>query len=234
MTTTTVSPPDGSPAGGSAARLLTLTANLLPPEVIEQRQVTRIRWVVLIALVTALVLLAAGYGIATYRSSVEQDRVEVAESEALILRQQQRVYQEVISAQTQSKAINSQLSTLVATDVDWAKLFGALRAVAPRGLALTSVGVALTDPATASGTTSTAAGLPSADGTVPIGTVTISGVSASKVAIAAYVDALGTVTGIGNTLLSGVTDQQAGTDFTLRADLSPVALSHHYTSTPSD
>lgn len=237
--TTMISPSGATPTDASAARLLTLTANLLPPEVIERRQVVRLRQIVLISLGTALVLLATGYAIASHRSSSEQDKVDTAERQALVLRQQQRGYTELVDAQTQSTTINRQLATLLATDVEWARLFGSLRAAAPRGLALTSLGVALTDPTTGgdtgSGTGSTtASGLPSADGTSPIGTLTISGTSSSKAAIANYLDTVATVTGVGNTLLSGVTDQDSGADFTLRADLSPVALSHHYTTASSD
>ncbi|GAA3384546.1 PilN domain-containing protein [Cryptosporangium minutisporangium] len=215
---------------GSAHRLLTLSANLLPPEVVQQRQVGRIRLIVLAALGTVLVLLAAWYALAHWQSARQEEKLAAAETEAIGLRQQMRAYSELINAQTQSTQINNQLSTLLATDVQWSTLLARLRAAAPRGLELTGVSIALTDPTTGGSSTTTASGLPSSDGKTPIGSLTINGTSTTKSAIAGYVDSLGKVSGVGNVLLAGVTDQEDGSNFTLRADLSPTLLSHHYTS----
>ncbi|SHN20926.1 PilN domain-containing protein [Cryptosporangium aurantiacum] len=230
--TTAVSPPVPD---GSTHRLLALSANLLPPEVVQQRRLVRIRLVVLASLGTVIVLLAAGYAVAHWQSTRQEQKLADAQTEAIVLHQQMRAYDELVTAQTQTTKIDTQLAKLLATDVQWATLFGKLRAAAPRGLDLTGVSVALTDPTTqgtsgGSSSTTTASGLPSADGKTPIGSLTINGTSTTKTAIAGYVDSIGKVTGVGNVLLAGVTDQDDGTDFTLRADLAPTLLSHHYTS----
>lgn len=223
---------------GPPSRLLSLRADLLPSEVVERRQVVKVRLIVLIVLATVVVLLAAWFGLASWQVSRQESKLAATETEAIRLRAQQRQYSELISAQTQSTKINSQLATLLKTDVQWSTLISKLRAAAPRGLDLTAVSVALTDPttqgSTGSGSTTTASGLPSEDGAAPIGSLTMSGTSTTKTAIAYYVDAIGKVPGIGNVLLSGATDQEAGTDFTLRADLSPTLLSNHYQAAAGD
>lgn len=221
----------------STTRLLGLSANLLPPEIKDNRRIVLVRWVTLVALATVVVLLGAWYAVTWYQTSQERDKATEAETIALSLRQQQRNYHELIAAQSQTALLNSQLKSLLATDVQWATLFTALRAAQPKGVALTNLAVALADP-TASGAgavstsanLSTASGLPSADGSTPIGALTIGGTGTTKGVIAAYVDAMGTVPGVGNTLLSGVTNNDTtGVDFTVRADLSKAALSGYYT-----
>lgn len=219
----------------STLRLLGLTANLLPPEIKENRRIALVRWVTLAALATVVVLLGAWYAFTWYQTSTERDKATGAEEVELSLRRQQRDYHELIAAKSETALINGQLKTLLATDVQWATLFTALRAAQPKGVALTNLSVAMADQtANGAGSTSsglhTASGLPSADGGAPIGALTIAGTSTTKGAVAAYVDAMGTVPGVGNTLLSGVTNSdKAGVDFTFRADLSKAALSGNYT-----
>ncbi|MFG1925876.1 hypothetical protein [Cryptosporangium sp. NPDC048952] len=217
---------------GPPARLLSLRADLLPSEVVERRQVVRIRLAVIVVLGTVVVLLAAWFALASWQVGRQENKLESTETEAITLRTQQRQYSELIGTQTQSTKINGQLATLLKTDVQWATLIAKLRAAAPTGLDLTNVSVALVDPttqgSTGSGSVTTASGLPSKDGAAPVGSLTITGTSRTKTAIAGYVDTIGAVPGIGNVLLAGVTDQEDGSDFTLRADLSPTLLSHHY------
>ncbi|TQS45394.1 PilN domain-containing protein [Cryptosporangium phraense] len=219
-----------------ASRLYALGANLLPPEIEQQRQFVRIRLIVLASIGTVIVLLAAWFALAKWETSRQDSKLADAETEAIVLRQQQRQYSELITAQTQSTKIGNQLSTLLATDVTWSTLLTKLRAATPTGLDLTGITVTLTDPTTqgttgGNSTATTASGLPSKDGKTPIGSLTITGSSTSKPAIATYADAVGKLPGVGNVMLSGVTAQDDGSDFTLRVDLSPSLLSHHYSTT---
>ncbi|MFI5953675.1 PilN domain-containing protein [Cryptosporangium sp. NPDC051539] len=223
-------------SGASTHRLYALGANLLPPEIAQQRQVVRIRLIVLASIGTVIVLLAAWFALSKWQTSRQEGRLADAETQAIVLRQQQRQYGELINAQTQSTRINNELATLLATDVQWSTLFAKLRAAAPGGLELTGITVALTDPTTqgttgANTTATTASGLPSADGKTPIGSLTINGTATSKPAIATYADAIGKLPGVGNVMLSGVTVQDGGSDFTIRIDLSQSLLSHHYSIT---
>jgi Tfp pilus assembly protein PilN len=221
----------------STARLLSLSANLLPPEIKERRRMLAARSSMVAALILVLLVLVAWYAYALYQKHDQQNQLDAAGTQTLNLRQQQHSYDQLLNAQTRTALINVQLKTLLATDVQWAKLLTAVRAAQPKGVALTSLAVALSDPTAASAGTvssssiSTASGLPPKDGKTPIGALTIGGTSTTKAAVAQYVNALGAVAGVGNTLLSGVTDSdKSGIEFTLRADLSPDALSHHYTS----
>jgi hypothetical protein len=221
----------------STARLLRLTANLLPPEIHEHRRGVIIRWAALAAGAAVVVLLVGWYGYAWAQSVRQQDQLTQAGGEKLSLQRQQRAYSSLLAAQTATASINGHLKTLLATDVQWATLFTALRAAQPKGVELTSMGVALNDQtASTAGSVSTstsvdsASGLPSADGLASIGALTVTGKSPTKAGVAAYLDALGAVPGVGNTLLSGVTESHTeGVQFTLRADLSKSAYSGYYT-----
>jgi len=228
--TTTVGP-NVTDGDGARTRLLSLVADLTPPEVGEKRRLARVRLIVLASLGTVLVVLAAWFAVSSWQAGRQQTALAAAETEAIGLRQQQRQYSELINAQAQSTRIDTQLATLLKTDVQWATLLGRLRAAAPRGLSLSSLAIALTDPTTqaaGSSAASAASGLPANDGKTPIGSLTVSGDATTTTAIAGYVDAVAEVPGVGNVLLSGVNDEGGTTNFTLRADLRSTLFSNHY------
>jgi len=207
--------------------LLAVGVNLLPPEITAVRHVRKVRRLVVVSLAGFTVLMLAWYGLATFQTSVARDELTAAEDEAHSLLQQHKKYNDLTNAQTQSSAISAQLAGLLATDLRWSELVRTLHAAAPAGVDVESVSSVLAEGAgtTVADPASRAKDAPR----VTIGTITVSGIAASKSDVAAYLDALDKVARVANPLVADVMEQGRGVQFTVRLDITSDALGGRYT-----
>jgi hypothetical protein len=214
---------------GRAYRIIRIGANLLPVEIVVARRMHKIRWIVITSLILFIGLLAAWY-LRDYRHTGEAEvRVGQAQDQVQHLQRQQRQYAEVVSVQADSKSIRTQLSTLLASDVQWAKLMGEVQAAAPSGVSL----VALLCTVNVGDTPPDQAGhLPSTTTDKTVGAVTVVGTGPDKVTVAGYVDALAKVPGLANPQVSDIALQDGRVRFTVRLDVTAARLGGRYT-TPS-
>jgi len=239
---TTLKPPKPAWSTERMLRILPIAANLLPLEIIDSRRVRKVRRIVLAALVAFVVLLAGWFAQVSYQTSAARRNLTTAEGDAERLLRQQRAFDDVVGTRAESEAIGAQLSSLLATDLRWSRILSSLRRAAPPGVMVTGAFSALTArsnaaaPGAGSGAGSNAAGsqLPSTSGEKSIGTLTITGSGVSKAEVAAYLDALAKVPGLGNPLLSAVTLQNGVLNFTVRLDIASSALGGRYTSASRD
>jgi Tfp pilus assembly protein PilN len=223
-------PPEPAATAERAPRMLTIAANLLPPEIVESRRGRKVRRIVVSALAAFIALLAGWYSLASYQTSLARDDLSSAQSDVERLARLQKPFAELISAQNESRSIDVQLSALLAGDLQWSRLLSSLRAAAPQGVQITSVTSALAAGADGAGGSSGSAGsrLPSTSTEKLVGTITITGTATSKVAVAAYVDALAKAPGLANPLLDSANQRGPLFDFTVRLDITGSALSGHY------
>jgi hypothetical protein len=216
-------------ATGRAPRPLSIAANLLPAEIVDARRGRKLKRLVLSALLMFAVLLAGWDVQASYRTSAARSVLTGAEDTAERLLGQQRAFADVVSIQAESNAIRTQLGALLADDLQWSRLLAAVQGAAPGGVLLTGVTAALT-PGTAGGAVASQAGqLPDTTGKKLIGTLTVSGSAASKAQVAAYVDALAKVPGLGNPLLGSANVRDGALQFSVRLDITAAALAGRYT-----
>ena len=217
--TTTKTPARPDPSANGALRILPISADLLPSEILDNRRGRKVRRIVLIALAGLVVAIAAWYGEARYQSWVAGTAVVTAEENALQAQRQQRDFAELVATRAESQAINTQLGGLLATDLRWSELLSSLRAAAPPGVEVTSAVGTLVE-----------AGAEPADGatTEAVGKLTVTGTGTTKAGVAAYVDALAGVTGLGNPLLNSVTDQEGELQFTAQFEITTSALGGRY------
>ncbi|HYN95420.1 MAG TPA: PilN domain-containing protein [Pilimelia sp.] len=218
----------------------TITANLLPPEIIDARKGRKVRFTVLAAVGGVFLLLAGWFGVALYRTSTAEDRLASTQVEEQNLNNEEKRYGELVRAQQQSGAIEVQLSTLLAGDVRWSALLSAAQSAAPAGVRVTGVTGTLADSTLAGGRGGNPAGnsggdtgagqvrLPNTSGKELIGQLTITGTGTDKARVAAYVDALGRVERIANPMLGDATAVSGGVQFTVRVDITKDALSGRY------
>jgi Tfp pilus assembly protein PilN len=236
---TTLTPPERAPAGAGLAdaeptnlaplampdehslRVPDIAADLLPVEVFEARRGRQVRRFVLGALAVFTLLLGGWYAVATYQTVVARNALEGAQDDAQRLTLRQRAYADLVTAQAESTAINSQLAALMADDLQWAKLLSSLQDAAPSGVRLTGVTGALS--------TGTAAGTSTGTPANAIGSLNLTGTAGTKALVAAYVDALGKVAGVANPLLGDITTQGTTLNFTIRMDIMKAALGGRYT-----
>ncbi|HLL66662.1 MAG TPA: hypothetical protein VK453_13105 [Micromonosporaceae bacterium] len=222
------------------ARMLTIAANLLPPELIEARQSRTLRRLVVTGLAGFVGVLAVAYGVAAVTTSVARSNLEDSQSQAQTLTQQQRDFDDVVRVQAESAAIRGQLATLLANDMQWAPFLTSLQVAAPRGVRVTTVTGALVPPPAAPAPDPAATDAAARAGTVAapppksaalkvIGKLTISGNGTTKADVAAYIDALGKVPGVANPILGSATLLEGAYGFTILLDITNAVLDGRFT-----
>jgi hypothetical protein len=225
--TTTLTPP-GAAGTERNPRMPLVSADLLPAEIVHARLARKVRRAVLTGLVAFTVVLIAWCGIATLQTRHARGDLEAGQAQAATLRAKQQAYNEVISVQAQSAALDARLAELMAKDLQWAALLSAVQQLAPHGVQLTAVTGNL--PTESTGASSATVALPNTTGEDVIGKVTVTGTGASKALIAGYVDALSRLAGLGNPVVSGVTFADGALQFTANLDITASMLGGRYTS----
>jgi hypothetical protein len=216
--TTVVEPEPTVAPGGEAIRFVSVTANLLPDEIVGARSGRKLRRIIAIALAVVVLIVAALTYFARSGTSSAQSNLDGVQSQGLQLLHEQAQYTPVVNAQSKSAAIEKQLASLMAGDVDWPKLLTAINAAAPTGVTVTGVtGNASTTAAGVASSTGGASVL-STSANAAIGTIALSGVGTDPTQIAAYLDALSKVTGIEVPYPAGVSAQDGG-GYTFTANL---------------
>ena len=227
--------PEMSPAAlpaQPAIRYPAVFANLMPEEVIIGRRARKLRQQILVALGVLVVLLAAWFGYSVLQTSNTKSDLASANRTTADLQAQQLKFAPLLLAQQQSATITSKLSSIMRSDVPWAKLLDGLRRAAPKGVNVGSISASLVSTGSQS-TSSTGGGLDvlNNSGKGAIGTLTMSGSASDKSSVATYVEALPGVTGVAAAFPESV--QGAGTSYTwtITAILTTDALGGRYSTT---
>jgi hypothetical protein len=222
---TTVAPAQAAPTPGidNPLRITPIAADLLPAEVAQSRHTKRVRRLVVFALVVFVALLGAWYGGEYLRTEVQRADLSAAQDTVTDLKVRQKKYNGLVRIQAQTAAIDAQLATLMANDVQWATLIASVRQAVPAGVELTGVNATVNLAGGAVGDRSSSGGQQAA-----IGTLTVNGYGPSKPAIAQYVDALGKLTGYANPFLTSAAAETGQIAFSVRVEVSRVALDSRF------
>ncbi len=199
----------------------------------ESRRGRKARRAALSGLAGFAVLLGAWYGLVWQKTSTVRSGLASAQDDVTRLQRQQDAFAAVVNAQAQSRAIRTQLGSLLGNDLRWSALLSSVRSAAPRGVVLTGLSGTLASQSASTGAaaSTTAAQLPGPAGAKAIGTLTITGAATSKVAVAAYLDALASLGRVDNPVLSTVALQGELFSFSVRVDITRSALGGRYTPT---
>jgi Tfp pilus assembly protein PilN len=225
--TTAVATPETKP-DLDPLRVLHITANLLPAEIIDARRERKLRRIIAACLVVVLALLAVWDIQARRQTSDAQAELNKAQDVVRGLQVQQRTYANLSTTKSQAKAITDELKVLMANDLQWSDLLPALRAAAPAGVTLTSIVGTMTAGAAGAASAATVPGVTSANG---VGNISLVGLSPDKLRIASFVDALGHVAGLANPYLTNVVAQSGGLlQFTIQVELTSAVLGGRYSA----
>jgi Tfp pilus assembly protein PilN len=200
-------------------RILPIAANLLPLEIRDSRHTRKVRRLVITVLVGFLVLITAWYGMARYETSLAKDDLTRVEDSTRGLNRQQNAFSDLAQTRAESNAISQQLTVLLADDLRWSTLLVSLRSAAPARVEVDAVTGALNPANTATADTPTDT----------IGSITLTGTAPSKAAVAAYVDALGKVSGLANPFPTSANEEEREVSFTVTLDITRAALGGRYT-----
>ena len=221
---TTLMPVDPAVNAQRANRVLSISANLLPDELIAGRRARRIRtWVVVIVVIVAA--LCGGWIVMANRDKQAADEeLTAATSEMAELQRSQNKYSGVVQLRNETKLLKSQLKTAMANDLDWAGMLTMLRSTGePLKIEVDGVNGTLPNAEAGNGSSS-AATLPSTSKSDTVAAVIITGTAPDKEAVAAYVDALGEEDELANPYVTSVTANKGDVTFSLTVDITRDAL----------
>lgn len=228
MATTTLMPLDPALSPQRVSRVLTISADLLPDEIVAGRRARRTRAWVLVVLMLVLAGMGGWYALAEQELRAATDERTTVTDEATALQRRQNDFAPVVDVQAETTSITKQLSTLLANDLPWATLTDTLRDTGTNA-GVTVGGMSGTLKSADAGA-SGAVSLPSTGGTTTIGTVTVTGTAPDKPSVAKYVDSLADLTIVANPYLTSVAESDDEVQFSLTVDISAEALCGRFTT----
>ncbi|MFI5492844.1 PilN domain-containing protein [Actinoplanes sp. NPDC051859] len=193
---TALMPVDPAVSQQRTNRLLTISASLLPEEVVNHRRTRRVR--ALVILFVIVVALACGAWV-VHEKRLEQEasaELDAVNIEVVDLQRAKNKYANVVKIQNEGAELKRELETVMGNDLNWAALVLLLRTVGPENL--TVEGISGKIPEVSGPETSTSGTLPSTSKAGAIGTLTVTGTAKDKKTIAQYVDNIAEETTVGN------------------------------------
>lgn len=210
-----------------STRILTISANLLPEEVVAARQARRTRGLVLIVVALVAALCVSWFGLAYHQKQQADEDLTAATTAVTDLQNDQREFTETLQVQADTKRLNEQLTAVMADDLDWAALLTTLRDAGAPDITISGVNGRLSKSDNASSSTTVLPG----SATDTVGSLVVSGKGPDKRAVAAYVDALARQTVVTNPYVTSVaSEEEGGVTFSLRVDITHAALCGRFTT----
>jgi cytoskeletal protein RodZ len=212
--TTVLMPLDPSVSPQQAARVLSIRADLLPPEIRDGRRARRTRGFILISLTVVVALLGSWFWIAVQ----DLDAARAENSDAFsaltdVQRTQQKdpEVQGLIKTENGITLLTKELKAVLANDLSWANLLDLIRAKA------TAENVKVAEITAALGEDPTA-------GSGAVGSLTVTGTAENKKVVAAYVDALSDLTDVSNPFVSSIASDEDQVSFSITVSITDKSL----------
>jgi Tfp pilus assembly protein PilN len=205
--------------------------NLLPPEIVEDRRLTRLKKVLGGGLLVVVAACAGGVAWAQAGVSAAQEDLDAAHARGALLQQEQAKYAQVPRILGLMDDAAADRERAMTDDILWYGFLSDLSLTTPRGVSLQSLEMTLDD-----GTSSP----PSSDPLTPagIGHVTFSGKAQHFPDVAAWLEAVATLHGLDGSALQTATRGSNGTTsgttggngitFTSTIQVTSNALTHRY------
>jgi hypothetical protein len=210
-----------------------IVANLIPPEILQARRVRAIRKMVAYLLCVLVLIAAIGYGFAWYRSQQAAETLAAEQTRTAQLLAQQKRYADVTLLQGTVAGVRTELSQLLASDVDMSALVTSVLAQLPAGATVSQLAVTMSPPAGQQAKVNPASGTGSLDtsGRPHIGLITVTGQALRVPDVSALVDRLGALPGFLDPYPTSNTTNDKGTLFTIQFTINDSLLSHRYDMT---
>jgi hypothetical protein len=230
MVTTTLMPLDPALSPQRIARVLTISADLLPDEIVAARRARGTRTWVLIALGLVVLLLAGWFLQANHQRNDATLELEDITNQTAATQRDQNKYRDVVEVRNDIDALTLDLKTLTVGDLPYSTLLNSLR-TSGTAAKVKITGLTATLNSTKTGVPAPVAALPTDPSPAIIGTVVINGTAPDKRAVAAYADKLASLSAVANTYVTSVaTTKTAGVTFNLTTDIISAAACGRYTT----
>jgi type II secretory pathway pseudopilin PulG len=223
MTTTALMPVDPSVSPQQAARVLTIRADLLPPEIRDGRRSRRIRSLIVIVVLLIVAAIGAWYWQAADAKKIADQEYEETFQTLTTTRAAQKTdeFKALVEYQDGDEALKTELTAVLANDLSWTNLINLI------GDEAEAQDVGITE--ITGGLVAKVAGT-EPDGTV--GSLDISGVAEDKRRIANYVNALGDLKHVTNPFVTSVTKEKENNvySFSITVAITDKALCGRFTT----
>lgn len=224
--------PSTRPRPGDEARTVTVFANLLPEEVVAGRRLRGLQRNIVAGLAGLIVLLIGVYAFSWWQTENSRADLSGQQQRTTVLQNRLKDYAPLLAAQAQAAGIGQTLTTLMTNDLSWRDLINRMEQQAHRDVVITGVTGTVIDP-TATTTTPSGLELLNESGQKVAGTLTITGTSHTKSALAAFVDRLGAVRGVTVPLPASVTAAAGSLTYSINALITADALGGRFSGTPT-
>ncbi|BAL86120.1 hypothetical protein AMIS_9000 [Actinoplanes missouriensis 431] len=215
--TTVLMPVDPSVSPQQAARVLSIRADLLPPEIRDNRRARRTRGFILVSLALVLALLGSWYWYAVQDLDEARALNDAAFTQLTDVRrdqQQNERVQALIKVENGQALLTKELTAVLGNDLSWANLINlVLDKADDHDVTINEITPSLNNENT--GTTEVS-------GTV--GEVLLTGKAKTKKIIADYLDALADTKDLSKPFVSTITDDTKAASFSISLYITDEAL----------
>lgn len=215
-----------TPSGRGGIPGWDIVADMTPRELVNSRWIAVLQRRIAAGLLLVIVLCAVGFAHASLLNRAATEQEETAAARTIYLRRSAAQYEGITRIETTVSDLNSQLTSLMANEVNVARIIASIRRSLPRSMSITSISVSLD----ASG------GVDSSDvldgsGRPTIGTVNISGSGRALDDLPAFVDGLSAVPGFGDVVPTSNQVSDGKAQFSTVVTLTDQLYSHWYDAT---
>lgn len=207
-----------------------IAADLIPPELINARQLKVIRKLLAIGLVVLLAVCAGGYYLAVRENTSASSDLSSVQDETMQLQKASQLYSGVIAIQGSITQVKAQVAKLMVGDVDLVALIGSLQTNLPATMTIDQLAITISTAGVASAAGVAAGSGLDTSGLPRIGTLTIGGTGQALTDLSDYVDNLDAVDGLVDVVpvSNSASDAGAGTTYSLTIGLTNALLSHRF------
>jgi hypothetical protein len=207
-----------------------IVADLMPPEVLQQRRVKVVKRYVITGLSMLIVLLVLAYGYAFWQNQSAANALSKEQDRTSALQAQVHQYAGVTTIQGTVAGVQGQVANLMKGDVDVPALLGHVQAALPPGVTISQLAMTLNSGNAVSPAGSAQAGAAALDpGTnAHIGALTISGTAHRLTDVSAFVDKLKTIAGVVEPYPASNTSSPAGVQYAVQLTLDDQLFTHRF------
>ncbi|MBW6432377.1 PilN domain-containing protein [Actinoplanes hulinensis] len=221
MTPTALMPVDPTVSPQQAARVLTIRADLLPPEIRDGRRARRTRSLVIVLVLVTLAGLGTWYWQAGLAKQAADDEYNETFQSLTDARSDQKTkkLEALVEYQEGGEALDTELKAVLANDLSWTNMMNLLRNKAQKGVTIDEITGGLVEEESAE----------ASDGVV--GTLTVTGAAEDKRLVADYVNRLGALKHVANPFVTSVAKETDGEfTFSVSVSITDKALCGRFTS----
>jgi type II secretory pathway pseudopilin PulG len=225
MSTTALMPVDPSVSPQQAARLLTIRADLLPPEIRDGRRSRRIRSLIVFVVLLVVAAVGAWYWQTTVAKETADQEYEAMFQTLTSTRAAQRTseFRTLVEYQEGGKVLKTELTAVLADDLSWTNLVNLIRDTARQEkVTLRDLSAGL-EPE----------GTDAKDNDKTVGTMEISGRAKDKRVIADFVNRLGSLEHVTNPFVTSANKDKTTKlfyNFTITVTITDKALCGRFTT----